>query len=244
MGFPDFSHRAVLSELMDDDDVDLETFRACLKDLAKANVATFTHRPTLVFLADLAREGRWPVDRPLHILDLGSGYGDGLRRIERWAAQRKLPMRLTGLDRNPWAAESARAATAQGHPIEWLTCDVFAYDGRPDVIVSSLFTHHLDDAQIIRVLRWMDERAALGWFINDLERNVFAWGGFSLLARLMRWHPFVVHDGPVSIRRAFSPADWRGYLARAGIDGAKICRRFPFRLCVSKTTTVGGSYGL
>jgi hypothetical protein len=51
----------------------------------------------------------------------------------------------------------------------------------------------------------------------------------------MQWHRFVRHDGPISIRRSFAPADWRAYLARAGVEGASIRRRFPFRLCVSKT---------
>jgi SAM-dependent methyltransferase len=234
MSLPDFSRRADLSEWMDDDDVDLETFRGCLRDLAKVNVATLAYRPTLAFLDQLHRTGRWPEGGSLEILDVGSGYGDSLRRIDRWAARRGLAVKLTGVDRNPWAARSARAATDPGRSITWLTCDVFDYCGEPDVILSALFTHHLDDDQLVRFLAFMDQRAKLGWLINDLERHPLAWGGFAVLARLMRWHPFVRHDGPVSIRRAFAPADWRAYLAKADVGGAIIRRRFPFRLCVSK----------
>jgi hypothetical protein len=50
----------------------------------------------------------------------------------------------------------------------------------------------------------------------------------------MRWHPFVRHDGPVSISRAFRPDDWRRLLAAAAVRDARIERWFPFRLCVSK----------
>jgi SAM-dependent methyltransferase len=230
----DFSRRAHDPEWMDGDDVDFETFDGCLRDLAKANALTLTHRPTLTFLSTLNRKGRWPADRPLRIVDVGCGYGDGLRRIERWTAQRGLAVHLTGLDRNPWAAKAALAATPAGSAIEWTTCDVFDYGGEADVILSSLFTHHLDDQQLARFLALMDERAHVGWFVNDLLRHPLSWAGFALLARVARWHPFVAHDGPVSIRRAFAKADWHDYLHRAGVANARVESRFPFRLCVSK----------
>jgi SAM-dependent methyltransferase len=219
---------------MDDDDVGFETFEGCLRDLAKANVLTLNHRPTLAFLAGLRRKRLWPADRPLRIVDVGSGYGDGLRLIERWAARRGLPAALIGLDRNPWAAKAAQAAATPGSAIVWTTADVFDYDAPADVILSSLFTHHLDEDQLVRFLAYMDRQARVGWFVNDLLRHPVSWAGFSILARAARWHPFVGHDGPVSIRRAFSRADWRASLAKAGIMDAQIQPRFPFRLCVAK----------
>ena len=234
VALPDFSRRADALEWMDDDGVDLETFRGCLRDLAKVNVATLAYRPTLAFLDHLRQSGRWPAGRPLEVLDVGSGYGDSLRRIDRWARRRGLAVKLTGVDRNHWAGQSAREASDPAQPITWLTGDVFDYAGAPDVILSALFTHHLDDDQLVRFLAFIDQRARLGWLVNDLERSPLAWAGFSLLAAIMRWHPFVRHDGPVSIRRAFKPADWRAYIARGGVSGAFVRRRFPFRLCVSK----------
>ena len=236
MIWPDFSRRAILSEWMDDEDVDFATFDGCLKDLAKVNVLTLAVRPTLSFLHGLHRAGLWPADRPLALLDVGCGHGDALRAIDRWAQRRGLAVQLTGLDRNPWAAISAKAATAPGRPIQWLTCDLFDYDGRPDVIVSSLFTHHLDEADLPRFLAWMNRTARMSWFVNDLRRDPVAWAGFSVLANLLRWHPFVRHDGPISIRRAFAPADWRRYLSEAGVHGARVERRFPYRLCVARTS--------
>jgi hypothetical protein len=103
------------------------------------------------------------------------------------------------------------------------------------VVVSSLFTHHLADGDIVRFLTWMEAHARVAWFVNDLYRHPFPYHGFGLLARIMRWHPFVRHDGPVSIARAFSPADWLTLLRKSGLDGvARLERRFPFRLCVSR----------
>ena len=40
-----------------------------------------------------------------------------------------------------------------------------------DFVVSSLFTHHLSDAMIVRFLRWMEATARRGWLIYDLQRQ-------------------------------------------------------------------------
>jgi SAM-dependent methyltransferase len=232
MGY-DFGRRAYQLELMDDPTVDLETFRACLLDLAKVNRATLAYRPTLAFLSRIHDRGLWPQDRPAVILDVGSGGGDMLRQVAKWARARSLDVRLIGLDRNPWAARTAERIPGSAE-IRWVTEDLFEHRDGADIVISSLFTHHLDDAQLTRFLEWQEVNARIGWFINDLLRHPFSFWGFSLLARLMLWHRFVVHDGPLSIRRAFSPDDWTRLLADAGVRQARIEPWFPFRLCVSR----------
>ena len=235
----DRRRRSDAAELMDADDVDYDTFRGCLSDLATVNRLSLGYRPTLEFLHRLARDGRWPKDRALRVIDVGCGYGDTLRAIAHWAAKRGLAIDLTGVDRNRWSARAAAEATPQGMNIAWRTADIFDYrpDDSVDVIVSSLFAHHLDDAALLRFLVWMEGAAALGWFINDLHRHQLAFSGFKAASRALRLHPFVQHDGPVSFARSFVAADWRRMLAEAGIrpDAARISRRFPFRLCVDRT---------
>ncbi len=216
---------------MDDETVDYDTFRGCLRDLAKVNVVTLAHRPTLAWLEALRRTGRLDVGRPVEIVDAGSGYGDLLRAIERWAKRHGVAVRLTGVDLNPW---SAKAAAEAGGDIVWATGDVLAYEGACDLVVSSLFTHHLTEDQNVGFLQWTERTANIGWFVNDLHRHLFPFYGFRLLAWVMRWHPFVGHDGPISIARAFTAADWRGLLARADVSGAQVLWRFPFRLCVGR----------
>ena len=230
---PDFGQRASTPELMDGDNIDYETFRGCLHDLAKVNVLTLAYRPTLAFLDRIHAAGLWPQDRPVVILDCGSGYGDMLRLIARWARRKNLDVRLQGLDRNPWSARAAeRVQGSEG--IQYLTEDLFAHQGGADIILSSLFTHHLDDVSLVRFLEWQEANARIGWFVNDLQRHPFSYYGFALLARLMLWHPFVMHDGPVSISRAFVAKDWEELLADAGVRHARIEPWFPFRLCVSR----------
>jgi len=209
-------------------DCSYESYRSCLRDLVQVNVVTLGARPTLAFLDELRRT-RSLSDRPLHIVDIGSGYGDALAKIARWARANGVPVRLTGVDSHPWSIRAAREAHPH-LPIEWRCCNAFDYDEEVDVVVSALFTHHLDDRSVSRFVTWMEERAARGWFINDLHRHPLPYWAFTALASVVRWHPFVRHDGPVSIARAFKPDDWR----RIAPAGARIERRFPFRLCVAR----------
>ena len=234
----DFTRRSTLSELMDSEETDFATFRACLVDLAKVNRLTLAYRPTMRFLVDLARSGRLPRCRALSIVDVGSGFGDMLRKIDRWAARRGLPVELTGVDLNPWSARTAAEVTPPDRPIRYVTANVFGYrpPGPIDVVISSLFTHHLDDAALIRFVAWMEASATVGWFVNDLHRHPLPYHVFGATARALRYHHFVQHDGPISIARAFVTSDWRRVLAAAGVapGAAEVSWRFPFRLCVTR----------
>ena len=228
-----FKSREQLTEWMDEP-CTYEDFRACLKDLARVNRMTFAYRPTLHWLQTVLPAG----DKVMHIVDVGCGGGDLLRQVERWAKRKKIAVRLTGIDLNPHAAQAAREMTSPCSIIEWRTGDAFSYQPAVpiDVVISSLFTHHLPEADIVPFLQWMDRVAKRGWFVNDLHRQRLPYLGFKVLARMMRWHRFVQHDGPASIRRAFRHSDWQSYLDRAAIprDAVDLLTFRPARLCVAR----------
>jgi SAM-dependent methyltransferase len=159
-----------------------------------------------------------------------------LRRIARWATRRGIAVQLTGIDLNPHAARAAREFTSANMDIDWITGDAFSYTQTADVILSSLFTHHLSEPDIVRFLAWMDSVARRGWFINDLVREKTPLQLFTVLSRLARWHRFVRHDGPVSFRRSFREADWQRMLSAVGIPLAAttLQRWTPGRLCVGR----------
>lgn len=223
------SHRSTRPEAMDDPELDPAIYARCISDLATLNRVTFTHRPVLRWLDAVAPKDGFSV------LDVAYGDGDLLRAIARWAAKRNIPVRLSGIDLNPRSAEAARAATPTTMAIDYRTGDVFdeATGERPDFIVTSQFTHHLDDEQLERLLRWLEDRAGRGWFITDLHRHAVPYYGFRVLARLMGWHKIVVSDGTISIARGFRRHEWATALDRAGVQ-AKIAWRFPFRHGISR----------
>ena len=223
--------RSLLPEILDREDVDSATLAAVLRDLAAVNTLTRARAPTLQFLRHVAR--RAP-DLRLRVLDVGYGDGDMLRRIARWGRRAGVGLDLSGIDLNPGSAPAARARTPDWMAIDYRTGDVFDQPtGAHDVIVSSLFTHHLTDRQIVQFLQWMERSAARGWFVNDLHRNILARDGFSVLAAVARFHPIVQADGRLSVERSFRRADWVRLLAQAGVP-ARITWHVPFRYCVAR----------
>lgn len=256
---------AELPELMDSP-CPYPEFRSFLRDLSEVNRITRAYKPTLAFLErivalnpktvpsrpdDLSRHPErsalarsrgtpvFPKPAPLRILDVGSGGGDTLRAVARWAASRNLSVELTGIDLNPHSTRAAEEFSAKdpfAANITFLTADVFTYtpETQPDVILSALFTHHLSTLEIVRFLRWMEDHARLGWFINDLCRSRRAAFLFRILPVIFGWHPFIQYDGPVSLRRAFVPEDWLRMLAAANIPAITIESHPMNRLCVAR----------
>ncbi len=218
-----------------------EMFRDCVHELDRVNRWTLGFRPTRRFFNQVAAR-QYP--QRLRVLEVGFGSGTGLRQFGQWAKKRALRVRLTGVDLNPMAARAAAELTPGkpddnwSGPATWLTGDALATREAQvqDVIFSVLVTHHMRDEEIVAFLRWMEATAAVGWFINDLRRSAKAYRFFSLFARLMRLHPFVRHDGLVSIRRGFRDADWRRLLAEAGIpaDAVRLQQPAPGRLCLTR----------
>lgn len=222
--------RVDAEEAMDDPSLDPATYAAVLRDLARVNTVTLAARPTLAFLAHIAKRG----DR-LKLLDVGYGDGDMLRRIARWAARRGVEAELVGIDLNPRSEAIARADTPDALPITYRTGDYAELAGEGwDAVVSSLVAHHMTRAQLVAFVAFMEAEAARGWFVNDLHRHRFAHRGYPLLATLARWHPIVRADGTLSIARSYRPDEWPPILAEAGVREAEVRRYFPFRLCVER----------
>jgi SAM-dependent methyltransferase len=228
----DFSRRVSpreLPELMDGD-CSYEEFRDCLRSLQTVNRWLLGYRPTLAWLERLPRG----LGEPTHIVDVGCGGGDLLRQIASWAKKRGIPVQLTGIDLNPYAPRAAAESTPPGFEIEWITGNAMSFrpEKKIDIVVSSLTAHHLEDEEVVAMLRWMEATARKGWFINDLERAEWSYRLFGWV----RWHPIVRHDGPVSFRRAFRKEDWVRLLLAAEIsrEEATLEHWRPGRLCVGR----------
>lgn len=220
--------RSLADEQMDAADLPADVYARVLADLDRVNRVTLAARPTLGFL-DRAVTG------PFRLLDVGYGDGGMLRQVARWAKGRGMACELVGIDLNARSEAVAQARTDPAMAIDYRTGDYAALADEPwDIIISSLVTHHMDDAERLAFLRFMEDRARMGWFVNDLHRHGFAYRGYPLLARLLRVHSIVRQDGQLSIARSFVADEWRAMLAAAHINEAQIERVFPFRLCVSR----------
>ena len=226
--------RVIADELMDADDLDPATYARVLADLDRANGYSFGARPTLAFLdAVVARHQ----PKRLRILDVGSGSGWMLKEIDQWQylSHKGLKLELLGIDLNPRSEAVGRSSTPRDAPIDYRTGDYANTAGEGwDIVISSLVTHHMTDAQRTAFLRFMEREARLGWFVNDLQRSRIARSLFSVGAAALRLHPIVRHDGALSVARGFVRDEWLAMLAGADITAASVRPYFPYRLCVER----------
>jgi hypothetical protein len=220
---PDFSRREFALREWMDGPTTFAAYRSAALDLEHVNRLTMGHVFAQEFLAQMLKRHK-VTNEPLHGVDVGCGHGDGLRALGRWAAKKSVPLRLTGVDRNAYAARLARERDRREHvsagTIAWVTGDLFTVElARPaDVVISSLLAHHLSDDEIVRLLQWKAANARLGWMVCDLQRSERAAMWFARATRWMRLDAMVQHDGPVSFRRALTVAEWRVLVEKAGVN--------------------------
>lgn len=223
-----FSARSDETELMDEQSTPFAEYHHCLQSLETINVLTLAYYPTLQWLKPLLKDG----DKPLHIVDIACGGGDMLRRIEKLARQYDRPVTLTGVDLDPMAKRAALSVSNENSAITYLSADIFEYKPAEgiDIAVCSLFTHHLDDDQIVRFIRWLDKNTKRGWFVNDLHRHWLPYYFIKAATAVFSRNRLIRHDAPLSVARSFKKRDWQALLQKADIQNhVRIKWFFPFR---------------
>jgi ubiquinone/menaquinone biosynthesis C-methylase UbiE len=172
MLIPSLRSRRRVDERMDAPDADPELVRQSLRFLRRANRLLGYTRSTLHHLDRFSRS--WRAGETIRVIDFATGSADLPRAILRWADRRGLDVRVVGVDLH---ATTARAALADFPPdprLQVVRADVlnlpFA-DGSFDYATTSLFLHHLDDADAVRVLAAMSRVARRGIIAGDLLRR-------------------------------------------------------------------------
>src|SRR5204862_878414 len=99
-------------------------------------------------------------------------------------------------------------------------------DGAADIVTAGLTLHHLEPEQAVEGLRQMTAAAAIAVVVNDLLRRRLSLGLVWLATRLLRCHPISRHDGPLSVRRAYSAAELAALAQKAGITTLTV-RAYP-----------------
>lgn len=235
MPLKNFSQRSTEIELMDSEPVSFMEFHNCLRHLKWINVFTLAYLPTYFWLKKIISENSHR-DK-ISIFDIGSGGGDMLRKIWQWTSCGKIKFFLTGIDINPWSKKSAEAVTPKSASIEFVTADIFTLgeEQKPDYIISSLFTHHLDNESLVKFLCWMDSQATRGWFINDLHRNFIPYFVIKWVTFVLPVNRLIKNDAAVSVARAFTAEEWWQLIDKAGIARNRVVVKwyFPFRYGIS-----------
>ncbi|MFC7667526.1 methyltransferase domain-containing protein [Hymenobacter humi] len=163
---------------------------------------------------------RFPSGRPLRLADLGSGGGDTLRHIARWARKHRIAVELTGIDANQFMLDYATAKSVDYPETSYRRFDIFSpeFQAEPyDVLTCSLFCHHFTNEELVPLLQQWQRQARVAVVINDLHRHWLAYYSIKWLTRLLGGSYLVKHDAPLSVARAFRRQDWVELLAQAGI---------------------------
>jgi 2-polyprenyl-3-methyl-5-hydroxy-6-metoxy-1,4-benzoquinol methylase len=98
-----------------------------------------------------------------------------------------------------------------------------------DVVVSTLFVHHLDDGDAVALLATMRAAAGSLVLVSDIRRSrlgyLFAAVGCRLLSRSRVFHV----DGARSVRAAFTAAEVGDLARQAGMATARVTGHWPQR---------------
>jgi 2-polyprenyl-3-methyl-5-hydroxy-6-metoxy-1,4-benzoquinol methylase len=178
------------------------------------------------------------------LLDIATGSADLPRALVRWSRATPTPLSVRATDLHPHTLEAARLACADFPEIEVERADALALpyaEGAFDFAFCSTALHHFDDEDAVQVLREMARVSRRAVVVSDLARSRQALLGAELLAATVwRRHPITRHDGPLSVRRAYTVDEVRELAARAGLTGARVSARPLFRLLLVYQHTGGG----
>jgi 2-polyprenyl-3-methyl-5-hydroxy-6-metoxy-1,4-benzoquinol methylase len=220
---------------MDDPSLDVERHHRALGALARINRVSFAAGRVWRHVRELAAARSTPV----RILDVACGGGDVLRELGRRATDERIDVELYGCDLSPvalaYAEDSLSRVPADAHRMRLFEQDVLAdpLPGEYDVVVTSLFLHHLERADAVRLLRELGRAARARLLVQDLRRTrlgyAFAWVGLHTLtasdvARI---------DGLRSVRAAFTMEEVRSMAEEAGLGGATMEAVWPQRFALT-----------
>ncbi|HYR91403.1 MAG TPA: methyltransferase domain-containing protein [Terriglobia bacterium] len=206
-----FDKRAQEDEIMDDLSRPKHEFAQAYRELTLVNRWLGGIRAIERFLPSISN--------PL-ILDVAAGACDVSEALTE-----RIASRIVVLDRNAAGLKLAKGSL----PVVADALEMPFRDQTFDVVMASLFFHHLSNDDCVRVLSHMWRIAKRLVLVNDLHRHPVAYFSIRGLTAVFSKSAMVRHDGPVSVRRAFRPGELLDIARRADVPG-RVYRSFPYRL--------------
>jgi 2-polyprenyl-3-methyl-5-hydroxy-6-metoxy-1,4-benzoquinol methylase len=171
------------------------------------------------------------------VLDVATGSGDIPVTLARWASRERIPARWIGVDASAHAlGRAAERSAAAGIALELHRAEATRpLPASADIVISSLFMHHLARAQAVDALRAMAGATRAVLLVSDLRRSVpglaLAWTAARALSR----SPVVHFDAVASVRGAFTERELGEIAAEAGLHDATVRRAWPQRMLLRWT---------
>lgn len=239
--FEKFRQRSNQLEHLDVGDYTADEYEQCISELQVVNKwmgDAWTLRKTLL------RSIQANNLKHFSVLDVGAGSGELLRVVASWARENSLSFSGVGLELNDRSAVSIKEESIAFPEIRAIRADALRLpfaDQSFDFVISSLFTHHLTNDQIVENLREMSRVAARSIFVIDLHRHPVAYLLYTTLGKLVLHTRLVREDGALSILRGFKPGELERLASLAKLSKFQVERYFPFRLVLSAATHKPGA---
>jgi ubiquinone/menaquinone biosynthesis C-methylase UbiE len=168
--------------------------------------------------------GRGKIGGTLRVLDVATGGADLPRDVAMRLRRQGVRATILAIDANPVTLSCARARSREYPEVRFLRGDARRLPLRAescDLVLCSLVLHHFGEEDAQRLLAEMARVARRAVIVNDLRRSPTALVLIWLITRFCR-NRMTRYDGPLSVRRAFTPGELRRLAAAAGLTGARV----------------------
>ena len=215
------------AELMDQPGLGVGEHRAALDALGRGHRLLRTVDVLWAHIRELAAEA----GTPLRVLDVACGGGDVAVGLWRKSVAVGTPIVMDGCDISPVAIAPARElASRRRANVDFFERDVLRQPlpREYDVVVTSLFLHHLSQADAVRLLRDMADSARLSVLVVDQLRSRSNYWLSVAATRLVTRSRVARVDGPLSVEGAFTVDETQALAAAAQLDDVVIRKLPPF----------------
>lgn len=215
-----FLKRSYQKEMMDDFSIDDERIDRALKELRIINKYLGGNSVTKEGLNKILSKN--PGINHLKILDAGGGASDILLALD----QNNLKIFSVDISKR-----ITRYLINKSPEVKVVCADVMNLPFKEkqfDIVHLSLFLHHFNEEEIIRIITEIIKKVRHGIIINDLRRSVFALSGIKILTALFSKSDFVRNDGPLSVKKGFVKSELKKILEEMNLD-YEIKYRWAFR---------------
>ncbi len=221
--------RLVACELMDDESFGtLAQWRGALRDLDRVNRYLGGWRALRAEVDRMLVAPRW-------IVDVGAGGADLSKRLLNELGRRGVRAQCVALDRSSRVLELARESGSLGLALSFAQGDArnlpFA-DRSFDLAMMNLALHHFDPDAAVVALREL-ARVATHVIVNDLRRSRLALGFARFAFPLFTRNPLTRNDGPISVRRAYSPSELACLAQRAAWKRIAVRKHLGYRMTLA-----------
>lgn len=164
------------------------------------------------------------------VLDVATGSADIPADIVRRGRARGLNLRAVGADVSAAVLAEARVRNEDSvHLVQHEGTALPFRDNSVDVGLCCLAAHHFAPDALTLLLTELWRVARHGVIISDLTRSRPGYLAARAMALVLR-NRLTSHDGPVSVLRAYTPAELRDLARDAGLRHVRVRTHFPARM--------------